>query len=158
MKFKTILFTISIMSLMFIDTPLSAQDSNYDIISKKLTKDQRELLQKEKEVMKVNRKAFKATLSNDQLAILSDKTISKSQIRKRLMVSFTSTQKELVKNQQLSLRKTRDNFRKTLTGDQRKMLKERIDKIRKSKDRGELKEGGRELSVKDGKKRRKRTN
>ena len=158
MKFKTILYTISFMSLMFINTPLFAQDTNYDIITKKLTKDQRELLQKEKEVMKVNRKAFKATLSNDQLAILSDKTISKSQIRKRLMVSFTRTQKELVKNQQLHLRKTRDNFRKTLTGDQRKMLKERIDKIRKAKDRGELKEGARELSVKDGKKRRKRTN
>jgi len=158
MKFKTILYTISFMSLMFINTPLFSQDTNYDIITKKLTKDQRELLQKEKEVMKVNRKAFKATLSNDQLAILSDKTISKSQIRKRLMVSFTRTQKELVKNQQLHLRKTRDNFRKTLTGDQRKMLKERIDKIRKAKDRGELKEGARELSVKDGKKRRKRTN
>ena len=158
MKFKTILYTISFISLMFIHTPIFAQDSNYDVISKEFTMDQRELLQKEREVMKANRKAFKATLSNNQLAILSDKTISKSQIRKRLMVSFTRTQKELVKNQQLHLRKTRDNFRKTLTGDQRKMLKERIDKIRKAKDRGELKEGARELSVKDGKKRRKRTN
>ena len=79
---------ISFMSLMFINTPLFAQGSNYDIIYKELTKDQRELLQKEREVMKANRKAFKATLSNDQLVILSDKTISKSQIRKRLMVSF----------------------------------------------------------------------
>ena len=158
MKFKTILYTISFISLMFIHTPIFAQDSNYDVISKEFTMDQRELLQKEREVMKANRKAFKATLSNNQLAILSDKTISKSQIRKRLMVSFSTTQKELVKNQQLSLRKTRDNFRKTLTIDQRKMLKERIDKIRKAKDRGELKEGARELSVKDGKKRRKRTN
>ena len=93
MKFKTILYMISFMSLMFINTPLFAQGYNYDIIYKELTKDQRELLQKEREVMKANRKAFKATLSNDQLVILSDKTISKSQIRKRLMVSFSSTQK-----------------------------------------------------------------
>ena len=158
MKLKTIIYTVSFMSLMCFNTTLFAQDSNYDLITKELTKEQRALLQKEREVMKLNRKTFKATLTKEQLTILRDKTISKNEIRKRLLGTFTRTQKDLVRNQQVRLRKTRDNFRKTLTGEQRKMLKERIDKIRKAKDRGELKNGPRQNNVKDGKKRRVRGN
>ncbi|ARV14981.1 hypothetical protein BTO07_07395 [Polaribacter sp. SA4-12] len=158
MKLKTIIYTVSFMSLMFFNTTLFAQDSSYDLITKELTKEQRDLLQKERTVMKTNRDAFKATLTKEQLAILRDKTISKSEIRAKLMSTFTNTQKDLVRNQQVRLRKTRDNFRKTLTGEQRKMLKERIDKIRESKDRGELKDGTRQNNVKDGKKRRVRSN
>jgi hypothetical protein len=154
MKLKTIIYTVSFMSLMFFNTALFAQDSSYDLITKELTKEQRYLLQKERKVMKTNRDVFKATLTKEQLAILRDKTISKSEIKSKLMSTFTSAQKDLVKNQQVRLRKTRDNFRKTLTGEQRKMLKERIDKIRELKDRGELKDGAREINVKDGKKRR----
>ena len=104
--------------------------------------------------MKTNRDAFKSTLTTEQLAILKDKTISKSEIRAKLMSTFTSAQKDLVRNQQIRLRKTRDNFRKTLTGEQRKILKERIDKSRKLKDRGELKNGARKNNIKDGTKRR----
>ena len=93
-----------------------------------------------------------------QLAILRDKTISKSEIRKQLVATFSRDQKSMVQNQQVRLRKTRENFRKTLTGEQRKMLKERIDKIRKSKDRGELKDGPRINNANGGKKKRNRGN
>ena len=103
--------------------------------------------------MKANRDAFKATLTKEQLAILKDKTISKTEIRQRLLATFTKTQKDLVRNQQLRLRQTRESFRKTLTRDQRKTLQERIDKIRNSKDRGELKNGPRENNT-DGRKTR----
>lgn len=154
MKLKTIIYTAIFMSLMLFNTALFAQDSNYDLITKELTNEQRGLLQEERATMKTNRDSFKATLTEEQLAILKDKTISKNEIKTKLMSTFTRAQKDLVRNQQMHLRKTRDNFRKTLTGEQRKMLKQRIEKIRKAKDRGELKNGARQNNVKDGKKRR----
>ncbi len=156
MKLKTIILTLNFLSLMLFNTTVFAQDSSFNLIQKELTKQQRDLLQNEKEVMKVNREAFKASLTKEQLSILRDKTISKNEIRKRLVATFSNNQKSMVKNQQVSLRKTRDNFRKTLTGEQRKMLKERIDKIRKSKDRGELKDGPRVNNANNGKKKRNR--
>ena len=108
---------------------------------------------KEREVIKANRKAFKKSLTENQLAILRDKTISKTEIRKRLVATFSRDQKNMVQNQQIRLRKTRETFRKTLTREQRKMLKQKIDKMRNTKDRGELKNGPRSSNSK-GKKRR----
>jgi hypothetical protein len=108
--------------------------------------------------MKANRNAFKASLTNEQLAILRDKTISKNELRKRLNATFSETQKSMVKNQRLRLRKTRDNFRKTLTGEQRKTIKKQIDKIRNYKDRGELKGGLRLKKGINGKKKRNKRN
>ena len=143
MKFKTVIQTTFFMSLLLFSHAVFTQNSSYDLITKELTKDQKALLQKEREVMKTNRESFKATLTKEQITILRDKTISKNEIRKKLTETFSRTQKELVRNQQVRLRKTRESFRKTLTGEQRKMLKERIDKIRKAKDRGELKGGPR---------------
>lgn len=154
MKLKTIIVPLSFFSLMLFNTTAFAQDSSFGLIQKELTKQQIDLLQKEKEVMKTNREAFKASLTKEQLAILSDKTISKTEIRKRLVATFSKTQLSMVKNQQTSLRKTRENFRNTLTSEQRKMLKERIDKIRNSKDRAELKDGSRINNATNGKKKR----
>ena len=158
MKLKTIILSLSFLGLMLFNTTVFAQDSSFSLIQKELTEQQRGLLQKEKEVMKTNREAFKASLTKEQLAILRDKTISKNELRKRLVATFSGNQKSMVKNQQVSLRKTRDNFRKTLTGEQRKMLKERIDKIRNSKDRGELKDGPRINNANNGRKKRNRGN
>lgn len=158
MKLKTIILSLSFLSLMLFNTTVFAQDSSFSLIQKELTEQQRNLLQKEKEVMKINREAFKASLTKEQLVLLRDRTISKYEIRKRLVASFSRNQKNMVQNQQVSLRKTRDNFRKTLTGEQRKMLKERIDKIRNSKDRGELKDGPRIDNANNGRKKRNRGN
>ena len=79
MKLKTIILSISFLSLVLFNSTVFAQDSSFSLIQKELTKQQRELLQNEKEVMKLNREAFKASLTKDQLAILRDKTISKYQ-------------------------------------------------------------------------------
>ena len=158
MKLKTIILSLSFLSLMLFNTTVFAQDSSFSLIQKELTEQQRNLLQKEKDVMKINREAFKASLTKEQLVLLRDRTISKYEIRKRLVASFSRNQKNMVQNQQVSLRKTRDNFRKTLTGEQRKMLKERIDKIRNSKDRGELKDGLRVNNANNGRKKRNRGN
>jgi len=117
----------------------------------------KKLLQKEQELLKSNREAFKTSLTKGQLAILQDKNLSKDEIRNRLTATFSLEQRNMVQNQQMRIRDTREHFRKSLTGEQRKMLKERIDKIRNSKDRGELKEGPRNQRI-DGKGHRNRGN
>lgn len=151
MKIKTIILQIIFMIFPLSGSAFFAQESNYKLITKELNTTQKELLQKETALMKANRAAFKSSLTKEQLAILKDKTISKTEIKQRLMATFTKTQRELVKNQQLQLRESRESFRKTLTKAQRKVLKQRIDKIRNTRDRGELKNGPRERNV-DGKK------
>lgn len=153
MKIRNIIIRLAFMSVILFSSGVFAQESSYKLITKELTKEQKALLQKERDVMKANREAFKATLTKEQLAILKDKTLSKAQIRQKLVATFSTNQKNLVRNQQVRLRKTREKFRQTLTRDQRKMLKERINKTREAKDRGELRNGPRETN-KDGKKKR----
>ena len=63
MKLNKNILTIGFLSLMLYNTPFIAQNSRFDVIQKELTKQQRDLLQNEKEVMKANRKAFKASLT-----------------------------------------------------------------------------------------------
>ena len=92
MKLNKHILTIGFLGLMLYYTPFIAQNSRFDVIQKKLTKQQRDLLQNEKEVMKANRKAFKASLTKEQMTILRDKTISKIEIRKRLAATFSTIQ------------------------------------------------------------------
>ena len=158
MKLNKYILTIGFFSLMLCHSTFIAQNSRFDVIQKELTKEQRNLLQKEKEVMKANRKAFKASRTKEQRSLLRDRRISKKELRQRLLASFSVIQKDMVRKQQVSLRETRNNFRKTLTSEQRKMLKERIDKIRKYKDRGELKGGLRLKKANNGKKKRNKGN
>ena len=153
-KFKNSIHTLSILCLMFFSNMLFAQKSGYDLIVKELTIEQKTLLQKEREIMKTNREALKATLSKEQISILKDKTISRSEIRSKLVATFSDIQKGLIKNQEVRLRNSRETFRKSLTEDQRKLLKDRIDKTRKSKDRGELKDRVRDRNNEDGRKQR----
>jgi hypothetical protein len=157
MNLKNSIFLFGWLITMLFNIPAFAQDSSYNLIKKELTKEQRALLQKEREMIKSNREAFIASLTKEQLAILRDKTISKAEIRQRLVATFSRDQKKMVQSQQIRLRNTRETFRKSLTGEQRKMLKERIDKIRNSKDRGELKDGSR-INNADGRKKRNRGN
>ena len=56
MKLKTIMLSLSFLSLMLFNTAVFAQDSSFSLIQKELTQHQRDLLQKEKEVMKIIRK------------------------------------------------------------------------------------------------------
>lgn len=157
MKLKNSILVLGWLVIMLFNLQTFAQDSNYSLIKKELTKEQIALLQKEKEMIKSNREAFKASLTSEQLNILRNKTLSKAEIRKQLVATFSREQKNMVQSQQVRLRKTRETFRKSLTSEQRKMLKERIDKIRNTKDRGELKDGPRVRDA-DGKKRRSRSN
>ncbi len=129
--------TSSILILFFISlcttNGMFGQSSDYDLIMKELTKEQKELLLKEREMIKNNREALKKSLTKEQLAILTDKALRNDIKRKRLLQSFSRQQKTLVQRQEKSLRVTRENFRKTLTDNQRKILKDRIERSRRDR-------------------------
>lgn len=71
---KILLFSM-LMGLMSIQSGFS-QANKYDLIMKELTKEQKALLRKEKEMIKNNRETLKKSLTKEQLRILSDKTLS----------------------------------------------------------------------------------
>lgn len=155
MKSKSFLYIFYFLSLLISSNVLFAQKtSSYDFIMNELTPAQKTLLQKEREVIKTNREALKATLTKEQLSILKNKTIPRAEVRSKLLATFSETQKGLIKNQEIRLRKSRESFRKSLTKDQRKLLKEGIDKIKNAKDRGELKDRVKERNKEGGSKTR----
>lgn len=129
--------TSSILVLFFISLCTTnvtfGQTSDYDLIMKELTKEQKELLLKERQMIKSNREALKKSLSKKQLAILTDKTLRNDQKRTRLLQSFNRQQRNLVQRQEKRLRVTREAFRKTLTDGQRKILKDRIERSRRDR-------------------------
>ena len=55
MLLKKILFIFSFISCMLFNVKMVAQESNYDLIKKELTNEQKKLLQKEQELLKSNR-------------------------------------------------------------------------------------------------------
>ncbi len=137
---RSIFIIGSLLWLLISCTTMLAQTTDYEkLIEEELTEAQKELLATERELMKADRNALKASLTEEQLAILKDKSLSKNEIRKRLSKSFSKNQRELIELQQRRLRDTREAFRQTLTDEQRKLFQDRLDrKVRDSRDRDAL--------------------
>lgn len=126
MRISKVLTLCFILFLGLVGMTTNAQTQDYDLIMKELTKEQKALLQKEREMIKNNREALKKTLTKEQLSILTDRTLRNDQKRSLLMRSFTKAQRNLVQRQEVRIKATRNEFRKSLTPDQRKILKDRI--------------------------------
>ena len=106
---------------------------------------QLEMLEIQRTLVKENRTSFKKSLSKEQLSIISNKELSKSQRQEALMSSFSEIQKTLLKENRESVRGLKSQFAKSLTYKQKiaikqrgKNLKERREKIKEYK--GDMKE------------------
>lgn len=88
-----------------------------------LTTEQKRLLQEQRDVMKSNREAFKASLTAEQLAILKDQSLNKEQQRAALVATFTETQKALLNDNKEKVRSLKEEFRTTITKEQRQQLR-----------------------------------
>ena len=101
---------------------------------------QLEMLKTQRTLVKENRASFKKSLSKEQLSIISNKELSKSQRQEALMSSFSEIQKTLLKENRESVRGLKSQFAKSLTYKQKiaikqrgKNLKERREKIKEYK-------------------------
>ena len=87
-----------------------------------LTADQVALLKAQKDLIIANREAFKASLTEAQLAILESTDLSKKDIFAALAATFTAEQRAIITANKESVRALRDEFRSTLTSEQRQQL------------------------------------
>lgn len=87
-----------------------------------LTADQVALLKAQKDLIIANREAFKASLTEAQLAILESTDLSKKDIFAALASTFTAEQRAIITANKESVRALRQEFRSTLTSEQRQQL------------------------------------
>jgi len=96
-----------------------------------LTVEKHKLLQEQRDVMKANREAFKASLTAEQLAILKDRTLTKEQQQSALVATFTDAQKAILSENKEKAKALKEEFKTTLTKEQRQQLHaEKENKIR----------------------------
>lgn len=144
---KLLTFFISIVFLGVLQ--IHAQD---DIQKLNLSKAQQALLKNQKELIKKNRAAFKATLTKEQLAILNNKALTKQQRQNALRRSLTLTQKNMLANNRESVKQAKVAFRRTLTKGQRQRIKNRM-RADKGQSRNNIKK-----SIRDKRRRRNKRN
>lgn len=96
-----------------------------------LTFEQQKLLQEQRDVIKANREAFKASLTAEQLAILKDRSLTKEQQQSALIATFTDAQKSFLSEHREKAKLLKEEFKTTLTKEQRQQFhSERENKIR----------------------------
>ena len=143
-KRKMIMKMIKYFSLILILSLISTQFSVAQDIApppeKIFSPKQLEMLEAQRTLVKENRASFKKSLSKEQLSILSNKELSKSQKQEALISSFSEIQKTLLKVNRESVRGLKIEFSKSLTDKQKiaikqrgKNLKERREKIKEYK-------------------------
>ena len=82
---------------------------------KYLTTEQKVLLKEQQELLDKTKMIFKENLTDSQLAILNNRTISKVQRTKLLRQSLSQKQRDIISNNRQLLRSKRTAFRNSLT-------------------------------------------
>ncbi|GEL10307.1 hypothetical protein SAMN05192550_0661 [Flavobacterium glycines] len=88
------------------------------------TTEQQKLVQQQRDLIKANREAFKASLTAEQLAILKDASLSKEQKQAALVLTFTTAQKNLLNESKENIKDLRRDFKNSLTTEQRQQIQE----------------------------------
>lgn len=88
-----------------------------------LSDQQKEIFKANKEKREALRKDFKATLSAEQMAIMSEKSLTKAEKRKKLSLSLTPQQTQMREANKEIIKENRKAFVTTLTPQQKKDLK-----------------------------------
>ena len=134
-KRKMIMKTIKYFSLILILSLISNQFSVAQDIAqppeKIFSPKQLEMLEIQRTLVKENRTSFKKSLSKEQLSIISNKELSKSQRQEALMSSFSEIQKTLLKENRESIRGLKSEFTKSLTDNQKMAIKQRGKNLKK---------------------------
>lgn len=146
-KLLMVLFFSATMSL-----SLNAQTTDDtptdDAVVSNLTVQQRKMLQEQKRLIVSNRDEFRACLTEDQLAILGDATMTKEQKQQKLMQSLTEAQKLMLQEHRESVQQSKENFQASLTTEQRQQIKARMKSNMDAQDRKEMTENVKQRRLK----------
>lgn len=128
---------IIFIALMFFTTYSNSQEIE---VLENLTVQQKEMIEAQKKLLIDNREAFKATLTESQLTILKNTSLTKEERMKALMGSLSDSQKRLLAENRKEANFRKENFRATITEEQRQRLRSKIGTIRDAQEKKELRE------------------
>ncbi len=100
----------------------------------------KQLIQEQRDKIKEKRELFKASLTEEQLAIFDNNNLTRQERHDALMSSLTETQKKLMQEHQKSVQESKQAFRNTMTSEQRQQLRGRLQINKDSQDCIELRE------------------
>lgn len=87
-----------------------------------LTDAQKNMLERNKEIIQANRKSFRKTFNAQQRLILKDSTLDHREKKEALRLTFSQEQEEQLISNEKEMKKLRKAFFETLTDDQKKFL------------------------------------
>ncbi|MES2239535.1 MAG: hypothetical protein V4497_04675 [Bacteroidota bacterium] len=88
------------------------------------TTEQQKLVQEQRDLIKANREAFKASLTAEQLGILKDANLNKQEKQAALILTFTTEQKNLLNENKQNIKELKKDFKNTLSNEQRQQIHE----------------------------------
>lgn len=104
-----------------------------------LSQEQKKIIQIEQKKIIETREAFKSSLSQEQLNILTNTTLSKEEKRSTLVASFSKVQRKLILESETRIKGMANRIKPTLTEKQKKDLKglkQRYSKLKNGDSRG----------------------
>lgn len=143
-KITISLFILTFFAVNFNEEIKAQETDNIELIEN-LTPEQLKILKEQKELIKNNKTAFKASLDKSQLQLLSDAKLSVKERQKALLKSLTQSQRSLLQVQKVQVQQIKDQFLSTITTEQRERLRERLKaRVNSVQDKKELIERVRE--------------
>lgn len=109
-----------------------------------LTVQQKQLIQEQRDRIKVKRDLFRASLTQAQLAIFDNNKLTRQERHDALMSTLTTTQKTLLQEHRESIQEGKQEFRNTMTSEQRQQIRGRMQMNRETQGGTELRETVRE--------------
>ena len=100
-------------------TRIEAQNNT---VMQNLTETQQQLLKEQRELVVRNRETFKASLTEEQLTILDNSSLTKQERIKTLTSTFTADQKALMAKNKASIETLKEAFKHTITAEQREHM------------------------------------
>jgi len=149
---KTLKLITSLVVILLIGTLNAEAQKNInrskDMMSaiENLTAEQQQLLQEQRNLIMTNREHFRASLTEEQLAVINNRDLARDQRHDALMVLLTEAQQAMLQEHKEVVQEIKERFRMSLSTEQRQQMTMRLREMRgASHDANELRESVREM-------------
>ena len=124
------------------------QNRGKDMMSaiENLTAEQQQLIQEQRNLIMTNREHFRASLTEEQLAVINNRDLARDQRHDALMGLLTDAQQAMLREHKEVVQDIKEQFRMSLSTEQRQQMTMRLrEMMGGSHDANELRESVREM-------------
>lgn len=109
-----------------------AQEKPHDDFAREkiYTPAQIEMIKAQRKLIKADKEAFRNTLTDEQLAVFKDESLTREERRKVMKAMLTADQKALLTTNRQKAKSLREAFKATITDEQKEALKKRRHNLR----------------------------